>query len=67
MDADPRTAPTSRSTAARLMDRASKDTPDFAVLRWLTIGLPVIFIVAMEVVRQLAVDQDSRARGLGLS
>jgi len=66
VDADPRTAPASRSTAARLMDRASKDTPDFSVLRWLTIGLPVLFIVAMEVVRQLAVDQDSRSRGLGI-
>ena len=60
----PATAP--RSTAARLMDRASKDTPDFRGLRWLTIALPVLFILAMEVVRQIAVDQDSRARGLGL-
>jgi two-component system nitrate/nitrite sensor histidine kinase NarX len=48
------------------MDRASKDTPDFTMLRWLTIVLPVLFIAAMEVVRQIAVDQDTRARGLGL-
>ena len=66
MAMESRPAETQRSTAARLMDRASKDTPDFRMLRWLTIALPVLFIVAMEVVRQLAVDQDSRARGLGL-
>jgi two-component system nitrate/nitrite sensor histidine kinase NarX len=67
VDADPQVSGTPRSTAARLIDRAAKDTPDFRMLRILTTGLPIVFIVAMEVVRQLAVDQDSRGRVLGVT
>ena len=66
MEPEPRRAPAPRSTAARLIDRSAKDTPDYRVLRALTIVLPVLFIVAMEVVRQIAVDQDDRARALGV-
>lgn len=67
MDADPQVVGAPRSTAARLIDRAAKDTPDFRMLRILTTGLPIVFIVAMEILRQVAVDQDSHGRALGVA
>ena len=67
MDATSASDSTRPSVAVRLLDRNSRDASDFTMLRVVTILLPILFIIGLELVRQVAFDETPRERALGLT
>ena len=65
MDATPSNERAHDSATVRFLDRSARDSSDFTMLRVITILLPIIFIVGLEAVRQVAFDETPRERALG--
>ena len=67
MEATPGSERARESATVRFLDRNSRDASDFTMLRVVTILLPILFIVGLELVRQVAFDETPRERALGFT